>query len=975
MVARIQIRRDTAGDWTAANPTLSAGEMGWESDTSKAKIGDGSTAWNSLGYFIYNPTFAQVTSKPTTIAGYGITDAFDGVFGSLTGTPTTLAGYGITDALTSVAFSDLTSTPTTIVGYGITDAFSGNFNDLGGKPTTIAGYGITDAFNGAFSSLIGKPTTIAGYGITDAFDGAFGSLSGKPTTLAGYGITDAFSKSFGDLLNKPTTIAGYGITDAFSGDFPSLSNKPTTLSGYGITDGATIASPTFTGTPAAPTATSGTNSTQIATTAFVQSAITPFAEIDAATKLFFSDTEPAITALGHAWIELDTGAVYKVEENSSTIPLHSGLVSSSSASVTIPSATDVVTDLTLSAGLPSGTITFSIPVFLESFSSSGVNDPIIGSVTYADNTTANISSNSFTRSTGNAFDTKVKSFTYGSDGTTNSSTSTMTITISAEPIWVQKASAIQAKIDAVIDSAPAALNTLNELAAALGDDANFSTTITNSLATKAPLQSPGLTGTPTAPTAATGTNTTQIATTAFVTTAVGTPLQLTDFSLTSNTASGGGALTYNNSTGAFTYTPPDLSSFITGVSFAAVTNKPTTVSGYGITDALTTGADANIGSNNFITTGKSYYSNVFSQVSDLPSASTYHGMFAHVHATGAGYFAHGGNWIRLANQSELFSGAFSALTGTPTTLSGYGITDAAPLASPALTGTPTAPTASSGTNTTQIATTAYVQSAISGFSAGANVSVGTSAPSSPSAGDLWFDSEYLVLYVYYADGTSNQWVQTNPSSIDPSGFDGTFSALSGKPTTLSGYGITDAAPLASPTFTGTPVAPTASSGTNTTQLATTAFVQQEVTSAGSYNDASVDTHLNRSTANANEVLSFNGTDYAWVAQTTQEFIKAYRFDGTLSTNTGTKRLYLQKAYTLKSIHAYVDTASAGSSINITVKKNGTSLQTLSIGAGQTAVSVTSLTHSVAANDYLTIDITQVGSSTAGENLYLVFTFN
>ena len=87
-------------------------------------------------------------------------------------------------------------------------------------------------------------------------------------------------------------------------------------------------------------------------------------------------------------------------------------------------------------------------------------------------------------------------------------------------------------------------------------------------------------------------------------------------------------------------------------------------------------------------------------------------MFSHVHATGAAYFAHAGNWVRLANQSEVFSGAFSALTGTPTTLTGYGITDAAPLASPALTGTPTAPTASSGTNTTQLATTAFVQSAI-----------------------------------------------------------------------------------------------------------------------------------------------------------------------------------------------------------------------------------------------------------------------
>ncbi len=43
-------RRDTAANWTAANPTLLAGEIGIESDTSKIKIGDGSTAWNSLAY-------------------------------------------------------------------------------------------------------------------------------------------------------------------------------------------------------------------------------------------------------------------------------------------------------------------------------------------------------------------------------------------------------------------------------------------------------------------------------------------------------------------------------------------------------------------------------------------------------------------------------------------------------------------------------------------------------------------------------------------------------------------------------------------------------------------------------------------------------------------------------------------------------------------------------------------------------------
>jgi hypothetical protein len=46
----IVVRRATAAQWTSANPTLLAGELGYESDTGKAKFGDGSTTWNSLSY-------------------------------------------------------------------------------------------------------------------------------------------------------------------------------------------------------------------------------------------------------------------------------------------------------------------------------------------------------------------------------------------------------------------------------------------------------------------------------------------------------------------------------------------------------------------------------------------------------------------------------------------------------------------------------------------------------------------------------------------------------------------------------------------------------------------------------------------------------------------------------------------------------------------------------------------------------------
>jgi hypothetical protein len=75
---------------------------------------------------------------------------------------------------------------------------------------------------------------------------------------------------------------------------------------------------------------------------------------------------------------------------------------------------------------------------------------------------------------------------------------------------------VRTEVSNLVDSAPAALDTLNELAAAIGDDASFSTTMTNSLATKAPLASPTFTGTPAGPTAAATTDTTQLATTAFV---------------------------------------------------------------------------------------------------------------------------------------------------------------------------------------------------------------------------------------------------------------------------------------------------------------------------------------------------------------------------------------------------------------------------------------------------------------------------
>jgi len=65
---------------------------------------------------------------------------------------------------------------------------------------------------------------------------------------------------------------------------------------------------------------------------------------------------------------------------------------------------------------------------------------------------------------------------------------------------------------------------------------------------------------------------------------------------------------------------------------------------------------------------KVLFGNVYSTTGDLPSASTYHGMFAHVHGTGKGYFAHAGNWVELANQADVTAAVNALVDSAPGTL-------------------------------------------------------------------------------------------------------------------------------------------------------------------------------------------------------------------------------------------------------------------------------------------------------------------
>jgi hypothetical protein len=305
-------------------------------------------------------------------------------------------------------------------------------------------------------------------------------------------------------------------------------------------------------------------------------------------------------------------------------------------------------------------------------------------------------------------------------------------------------------------------------------------------------------------------------------------IALTDLSITTASA-GTAALSYNNSTGAFTFTPPDLSSYLT-----AETND--------LTSAVTwtNVPNANI-TESSVTQHQSALSITESQISDLGTyltgiTSENIGNLSDVTITTVtdnevlAYDSTSSAWINqtaaeagLATSSQgtladsalqpadlsvttntagtaALSYSNGVFTYTPPDLSSYltGITgQSIENLSDVTTMTPTdgqvltwdntnsywyAADASGGGSysdssvdthlNTSTASANQVLSwtgsdydwvAQSGGGGGASVTASDTAPSSPSAGDLWFNSSELVLYVYYNDGDSSQWVQSNPT--------------------------------------------------------------------------------------------------------------------------------------------------------------------------------------------------------------------
>ena len=235
MATKIQLRRDTAADWTSGNPTLAAGEFAWESDTNRYKIGDGSTAWTSLAYADTLSTLGDLSVTGSTISSPSNADL------TLT---TSGTGDIVLDALrvngTTLDSSD-SSKITIAEALDVTGAFtSANVAITGGTITGITDLVVADGGTGASTLTDNSVLTGTGASAISAennltFNGSTLGVTGNITASTTIAATTDITAG-GDISSEGIQLVDNKISASRTNDTLFLAPAGTGLVNIGNSD-------------------------------------------------------------------------------------------------------------------------------------------------------------------------------------------------------------------------------------------------------------------------------------------------------------------------------------------------------------------------------------------------------------------------------------------------------------------------------------------------------------------------------------------------------------------------------------------------------------------------------------------------------------------------------------------------------------------------------------------------------------------
>ena len=210
-------RRDTAANWTSANPTLLAGEIGIESDTNKIKIGDGSTAWTSLGYRPWSQVSAYPLVNADIASAAAIVDtklATIATAGKVSNSATTAASANTASAIVARdASGNFTAGTITAALNGNASTVTTNANLTGdvtsvGNATSIAIGVIVNADINASAAIAGSKIVAA----TTSVVGAVQLSDSTSTTSSVLAATPTAVKAAYDLAAAALPLAGGAMT-------------------------------------------------------------------------------------------------------------------------------------------------------------------------------------------------------------------------------------------------------------------------------------------------------------------------------------------------------------------------------------------------------------------------------------------------------------------------------------------------------------------------------------------------------------------------------------------------------------------------------------------------------------------------------------------------------------------------------------------------------------------------------------------